>query len=40
MVPDCLSIDTVDPTKNHELMENLEKLNITHIDYVIANHAE
>jgi flavorubredoxin len=33
-------IDTVDPTKSHELIENLKKLNITHIDYVIANHAE
>lgn len=32
-------IDTVDPTKTHELKENLEKLDIT-IDYVIANHAE
>jgi flavorubredoxin len=33
-------IDTVDPTKEHELIENLKKLNITDIDYVIANHAE
>ncbi len=33
-------IDTVDPTKSHELIGNLKKLNITHIDYVIANHAE
>jgi len=33
-------IDTVDPTKEHELIENLKKLNITNIDYVIANHAE
>ncbi len=33
-------IDTVDPAKSHELIENLKKLNITHIDYVIANHAE
>jgi len=33
-------IDTVDPTKEDELIENLKKLNITDIDYVIANHAE
>jgi flavorubredoxin len=32
-------IDTVDPTKTHELKEHLEELNIK-IDYVIANHAE
>jgi flavorubredoxin len=33
-------IDTVDPTKTHELIDNLKKLNITNIDYVVANHAE
>ncbi|MEW6215186.1 MAG: FprA family A-type flavoprotein [Nitrospirota bacterium] len=35
-------VDTVDPTKGHELIDNLKKLNITSIDidYVIANHAE
>jgi len=33
-------IDAVDPTKRHELMENLEQLNIKKIDYVISNHAE
>lgn len=33
-------IDTVDPTKYWELTRNLEELNITKIDYVIANHAE
>ena len=33
-------IDAVDPTKRHELMENLEQLNINKIDYVISNHAE
>jgi len=33
-------IDAVDPTKRHELMENLEQLNIKKIDYIIANHAE
>jgi flavorubredoxin len=32
-------IDTVDPTKTHELVAALEELNVT-IDYVIANHAE
>ena len=33
-------IDTVDPTKGHELIDNLDKLGINNIDYVIANHAE
>ncbi|MEW6418131.1 MAG: FprA family A-type flavoprotein [Nitrospirota bacterium] len=33
-------IDTVDPTKSHELIKNLKNLNTTHIDYVIVNHAE
>ena len=33
-------IDTVDPTKGHELIDNLNKLGINNIDYVIANHAE
>jgi len=33
-------IDTVDPTKQDELVNNLKKLKITNIDYVIANHAE
>jgi len=33
-------IDTVDPTKEHELVDNLKKLGINHIDYVVANHAE
>jgi flavorubredoxin len=33
-------IDTVDPTKEFELISNLVKLNIDHIDYVIVNHAE
>lgn len=33
-------IDTVDPTKEYELISNLEKLGINVIDYVIANHAE
>ncbi|MCK4225652.1 FprA family A-type flavoprotein [candidate division WOR-3 bacterium] len=33
-------IDTVDPTKENELIENLKRLGIKKIDYVIANHAE
>ncbi len=33
-------IDTVDPTKEFELISNLVKLNIERIDYVIVNHAE
>jgi flavorubredoxin len=33
-------IDTVDPTKEFELISNLVKLNIDRIDYVIVNHAE
>ncbi len=33
-------IDTVDPPKENELFDNLKKLDINNIDYVIANHAE
>jgi flavorubredoxin len=33
-------IDTVDPTLQDVLFRNLEQLDIDHIDYVIANHAE
>jgi len=33
-------IDTVDPTKTQVLEENLAKLGIIKIDFVIANHAE
>ncbi len=33
-------IDTVDPTMEHVLMENLNQLGIKNLDYVIANHAE
>ncbi len=33
-------VDTVDPSKEEELIENLQKLRIKKIDYVIANHAE
>jgi flavorubredoxin len=32
-------IDTVDPTKTHELLDNLEKLDVD-VDYLIVNHAE
>ncbi|UCG91308.1 MAG: FprA family A-type flavoprotein [candidate division WOR-3 bacterium] len=33
-------IDTVDPTKEHELFDNIKKLRVEKIDYVIPNHAE
>ncbi len=33
-------IDTVDPTKEFDLISNIVKLNIDRIDYVIVNHAE
>ncbi|RKY96561.1 MAG: FprA family A-type flavoprotein [Candidatus Hydrothermota bacterium] len=33
-------IDTVDPTKEKELLRNLKEAGIEKIDYVIANHAE
>jgi flavorubredoxin len=33
-------IDTVDPTKEFELIENLVKLKVDRIDYVVINHAE
>ncbi|RLG36496.1 FprA family A-type flavoprotein [Methanosarcinales archaeon] len=33
-------IDTVDPTKESELLTNLRKIEVEKIDYVIANHAE
>ncbi|MEM3463103.1 MAG: FprA family A-type flavoprotein [Candidatus Bathyarchaeia archaeon] len=33
-------IDAVDPTKVHELIDNLEGLGVKKIDYVISNHAE
>ncbi|HEC76401.1 MAG TPA: FprA family A-type flavoprotein [Thermoplasmatales archaeon] len=33
-------IDTVDPSKEEELIENIEKLGVEKIDYVISNHAE
>ena len=33
-------IDTVDPTKENELVSNLKELKVEKIDYVIPNHAE
>jgi len=33
-------IDTVDPTREYELISNLVKLGVEKIDYIIANHAE
>jgi len=33
-------IDTVDPTKERELIENLQTLQVDRIDYVVSNHAE
>ncbi|MGQ9718362.1 MAG: FprA family A-type flavoprotein [Nitrososphaerales archaeon] len=33
-------IDTVDPTKEREIISNLKELGINKIDYVISNHAE
>lgn len=33
-------VDTVDPTKEDELIKNLKDLGIDRLDYVIANHAE
>lgn len=33
-------IDTVHPTKSHELITNLKNLNVKTLDYIIANHGE
>ncbi|HDI06991.1 MAG TPA: FprA family A-type flavoprotein [Candidatus Bathyarchaeota archaeon] len=33
-------IDTVDPSMTEKLLENLARLNVRNIDYVVANHAE
>ncbi len=33
-------IDTVDPATSHVLLDRLSQLDVEHIDYVIANHAE
>ena len=33
-------IDTVDPPKEQELIDNLKELRVDNIDYIISNHAE
>ncbi len=33
-------IDTVDPTKEHVLVDNIKELGINNIDYIVSNHAE
>jgi len=33
-------IDTVDPTKEDDLLDNLDDLEIGHLDYILVNHAE
>ena len=33
-------IDAVDPTMVHVLLDNLAQLNVTRLDYLVANHAE
>ncbi|MCX7641948.1 MAG: FprA family A-type flavoprotein [Elusimicrobiales bacterium] len=33
-------LDTVDPTKSKELIENLKKYNLKNLSYLISNHAE
>ncbi len=33
-------IDTVDPTREYELISNLVKMKIDRIDYIVVNHAE
>jgi len=33
-------IDTVDPTRKTDLVDNLDKLNVNHINYLVVNHAE
>jgi flavorubredoxin len=33
-------IDTVDPSKEHDLFDNLKKINCKDLDYIIPNHAE
>ncbi len=33
-------IDTVDPTKKDELLDNLAEIGVEHLDYIISNHAE
>jgi flavorubredoxin len=33
-------IDTVDPSKTGDLLENLQEAGVTHIDYIVSQHAE
>ncbi|MBN2345939.1 MAG: FprA family A-type flavoprotein [Candidatus Aminicenantes bacterium] len=33
-------IDAVDPTKTAELLDNLQEAGVTHIDYLVSQHAE
>jgi flavorubredoxin len=33
-------IDTVDPTKEDDLLDNLDDLGIEHLNYIVVNHAE
>ena len=33
-------IDTVDPSKTGELLENLQEAGVTRIDYIVSQHAE
>ncbi len=33
-------VDTVDPSKEQELLSNLQKSGVNRIDYIVANHAE
>jgi flavorubredoxin len=33
-------VDTVDPSKTGDLLDNLQELGVRRIDYIIANHAE
>ncbi len=33
-------IDTVDPTKEDDLLDNLDDLEIEYLDYIVVNHAE
>lgn len=33
-------VDTVDPSKKEEFMDNLRRLNVKRIDFIVSNHAE
>ncbi len=33
-------VDTVDPSREQELLSNLQKSGVNRIDYIVANHAE